>query len=111
MTKDAKTIFTKKVESSGASIYELSNLALCYALEGDKSKASGYLESSIFLCDGQESHIIDLNRALIAYTLDNHESAKESLLKFRENHPKAFARYSKHSILINSAMSDLGIGI
>jgi tetratricopeptide (TPR) repeat protein len=107
LTEDAKSLLLRTIDNSGATAFELSNLAVCYSLEKDYEKASKYLKAASFLVDKEDFSNILLNRGLIAFHQGNLIEAKHHIDKFRAKFPKTFRHYSKYSELLAEAMTTI----
>jgi len=106
---EALSIFKRAIERDGASAYEFSNLALCYAMQGNLNKAETYLRASEFLLNSTNYPIINLNRALIEFTSGDIDSAKANLCDYKKNNSRKYRHYIKFSDILKRAEAELDL--
>lgn len=106
---EALSIFKKSIEQRGASPYEFSNLALCYALKEDFEKANIYLLASEFLVNTDTHPIIILNQGLTKYLEGDKIQAKEILATYKGKHGRAYKHYIKFSKPLQMAEAELNL--
>jgi tetratricopeptide (TPR) repeat protein len=109
LISEAKIILQNNITTRGASPYELSNLALCLAMEGEFDKAKSTLDAAIFLADDAGFHNVAFNRALILYISGDKEEARSQLKKYKIRNPRQFSYYYKWSLLLRDAVKELGL--
>lgn len=79
--------------------YILSNLALCYALEGESNKASQFLNSAKYReLTSHETAVVLFNESIINLVTGNKEKALNKLAESVKLAPKTIKLYCEKSI-------------
>jgi len=103
----ARKLLQRIILEKGGNALQLSNIALCLALERDFDAAGGYIRAALDQASGRHAHAVALfNQALVQFLVNGDPGSAEDLLHRAIKKSKDIRQYLSESLLVSELRSE-----